>query len=127
TPTQPDTKRRKPIVATLHGERATQVKQRRAHRARCGYLHANTSVYIQIGRRYTRLMHLRWVKFCAALAAVGVSVVPSLCSARVPTRLVYSRTQSASDCPDEAALAAAVATRLGYEPFSPWGDQTIVA
>jgi hypothetical protein len=47
--------------------------------------------------------------------------------ARVPTRLIYSRTPAASDCPDEAALASAVAARLGYEPFSPWGDQTILA
>jgi hypothetical protein len=66
-------------------------------------------------------------RFWAWLLAVGVLCAPTLASARVPTRLVYSRTPAASDCPDEAALAAAVAARLGYEPFSPWGDQTILA
>lgn len=62
-----------------------------------------------------------WLLGASALLATPPSF------ARVPTRLVYSRTPAASDCPDEAALAAAVAARLGYEPFSPWGDQTILA
>ncbi|HET7544844.1 MAG TPA: hypothetical protein VFK05_33485 [Polyangiaceae bacterium] len=43
------------------------------------------------------------------------------------TRLVYVRSQAASDCPGQSALEDAVAARLGYEAFSPWGDQTIIA
>ena len=70
---------------------------------------------------------MRWACFWAMLAAASVSLFPVAGLARVPTRLVYARAQSATDCPDEAALTTAVATRLGYDPFSPWGDQTIVA
>jgi hypothetical protein len=53
-------------------------------------------------------------------------LVSSLSWARVPTRLVYLRSQATSACPEQSALEAAVTARLGYEPFSPWGDQTIV-
>jgi hypothetical protein len=70
---------------------------------------------------------MRWAWFCASALAASTLLISTLGLARVPTRLVYARTQEVSDCPDEAALAAAVATRLGYEPFSPWGDQTILA
>jgi len=70
---------------------------------------------------------MRWDWFWASLAAASLLLVAAPSYARVPTRLVYARTQAASDCPDESALAAAVAARLGYEPFSPWGDQTILA
>lgn len=65
--------------------------------------------------------------YCAWLLGASALLATPPSFARVPTRLVYSRTPAASDCPDEAALAAAVAARLGYEPFSPWGDQTILA
>jgi len=37
------------------------------------------------------------------------------------------RSQGAGDCPSQATLEAAVTARLGYEAFSPWGDQTIIA
>ncbi|HVY26642.1 MAG TPA: hypothetical protein VHB79_08810 [Polyangiaceae bacterium] len=40
---------------------------------------------------------------------------------------MYARAQSATECPDEPTLVSAVAARLGYDPFSPWGDQTILA
>lgn len=63
----------------------------------------------------------------AWLMAVGALFLPQICWARVPTRLVYARAQSAKDCPEETALVNAVAARLGYDPFSPWGDQTILA
>jgi len=63
----------------------------------------------------------------AAPIAARLLFAPAECWARVPTRLVYARTPAASDCPDEPSLAAAVAARLGYDPFSPWGDQTILA
>jgi hypothetical protein len=70
---------------------------------------------------------MRWVWLWASLVGAGLLLIATPSQARVPTRLVYARTQSASDCPDEATLVAAVSARLGYEPFSPWGDQTILA
>lgn len=70
---------------------------------------------------------MRWAWRWASLVGAGLLLTSAHGHARVPTRLVYARTQTATDCPDEAALAAAVAARLGYEPFSPWGDQTILA
>src|SRR5690349_18574327 len=74
---------------------------------------------------YIGLMRRAWLWASALAASTLLASAPSF--ARVPTRLVYARTPEASDCPDEPALAAAVAARLGYEPFSPWGDQTILA
>ncbi|HVV49337.1 MAG TPA: hypothetical protein VHO06_06755, partial [Polyangia bacterium] len=34
-------------------------------------------------------------------------------------RLDYARAEGATSCPDATAFAAAVAGRLGYEPFDP--------
>ncbi len=42
-------------------------------------------------------------------------------------RLVYARGVGADACPDEAALRAAVAARLGYEPFRPLAALTVIA
>jgi hypothetical protein len=70
---------------------------------------------------------MRWAWLWASALAASTLFASTPGFARVATRLVYARTPAASDCPDESALAAAVAARLGYEPFSPWGDQTIVA
>jgi hypothetical protein len=71
---------------------------------------------------------VRWVRCWAwILAASATLLLPGTALCRVPTRLVYARAQSAKDCPDEQALVAAVAARLGYDAFSPWGDQTILA
>ena len=41
-------------------------------------------------------------------------------------RLVYTRSEDAALCPDEAALHKAVAARFGYDPFFAWARQTIV-
>ena len=41
-------------------------------------------------------------------------------------RLVYTRAPEASSCPDEAALRSAVAGRMGFDPFLPWAQQTIL-
>ncbi|HKO46380.1 MAG TPA: hypothetical protein VJV79_01570 [Polyangiaceae bacterium] len=70
---------------------------------------------------------MRRVRHWAWLAAGSALLLPQVCPARVPTRLVYARAQSAKDCPDEQALVEAVTARLAYDPFSPWGDQTILA
>ncbi|HEX4516485.1 MAG TPA: hypothetical protein VH054_23220 [Polyangiaceae bacterium] len=42
-------------------------------------------------------------------------------------RLTYERDTGAERCPEEATLREAVERRLGYDPFFPWADQTIVA
>lgn len=42
------------------------------------------------------------------------------------SRLVYGRTAGSDVCPAEAELRAAVRERLGYDPFFPWAEQTIV-
>jgi hypothetical protein len=70
---------------------------------------------------------MRWVRLSAVMLAGALLLLSKVSLAGVPTRLVYARAQSAKDCPDESAVAAAVAARLGYDPFSPWGDQTILA
>jgi len=43
------------------------------------------------------------------------------------SRLIYARGEGAAQCPDEPALRNAVVDRLGYDPFFPWADVTIVA
>jgi hypothetical protein len=70
---------------------------------------------------------MKWDRLWVWLPAIAIALWSGPTFARVPTRLVYSRTPAARDCPDEAALASAVAARLGYDAFSPWGDQTILA
>jgi hypothetical protein len=63
--------------------------------------------------------------FVSFVALVGVSS-KALASASSASRLIYSRTPDAISCPDEAALRKAVAARVGYDPFFPWAQQTIV-
>jgi hypothetical protein len=41
-------------------------------------------------------------------------------------RLVYTRGPEAASCPDEATLRNAVAARLGYDPFYPLANQTVL-
>jgi hypothetical protein len=49
-------------------------------------------------------------------------------AAAFPTsRLVYARGPGAEQCPDQESVHKAVATRLGYDPFFPGSDKTIVA
>ena len=72
-----------------------------------------------LGRKSARAVGLGLLAACLLRPRPG--------SAQVPTRLVYVRSQGTSDCPGQTTLEAAVAERLGYEPFSPWGDQTIIA
>lgn len=54
------------------------------------------------------------VAFAASLAAPGAARADG---ARV--RLTYTRGEGATSCPDARAFGAAVAGRLGYEPFDP--------
>ena len=43
------------------------------------------------------------------------------------SRLVYARGPGAEACPDQDTVRKAVASRLGYDPFFPSSDKTIVA
>jgi hypothetical protein len=59
---------------------------------------------------------------------LGVAVLFALPAHATPsTRLTYERGQDAARCPDEAALRKGVEQRLGYDPFFPWANRTIVA
>src|SRR5580692_4084858 len=71
------------------------------------------------GRAWARLTAggLAFVSFASFARAAGAT--PS-------ARLVYSRAQSASSCPDEPALRKAVAARIGYDPFFGWAKKTVV-
>jgi hypothetical protein len=60
------------------------------------------------------------VVFAALLAAIDAS-------GGVSSRLIYSRPEGATSCPDENAVRAAVAQRLGYDPFVAYANTTVVA
>src|SRR5437016_3679322 len=66
---------------------------------------------------------------CALIcAATCVALVIAESAFAFPSsRLTYSRGQGAESCPDEAAIRKAVAARLGYDPFFPSADKTIIA
>jgi hypothetical protein len=63
----------------------------------------------------------------ATLCALVASLASRAGYATPSARLVYSRAHGAESCPDERALRAAVAVRVGYDPFFPWAKQIIVA
>jgi hypothetical protein len=62
----------------------------------------------------------------AILTAVATALVAVPALATPSTRLTYARGAGAEQCPDEAALRKAVEQRLGYDPFFPWAERTIV-
>ena len=88
-------------------------------------------------RRRLRLHHRRASgnerKGSAAMrlvAPLGLLAILSSAQAALATpsaRLVYTRSEDAASCPDEAALRKAVETRFGYDPFFAWARQTVVA
>lgn len=59
-----------------------------------------------------------------AVAALGVG---SNALASPSARLTYLRGSGAESCPDEGALRSAVASRLGYDPFFPAANKSVVA
>ena len=72
-----------------------------------------------------KLGSIRWLLalgggLLAALLAPAALAFPT-------SRLVYARGPGAEQCPDQAAVRDAVASRLGYDPFFPNSDKTIVA
>jgi hypothetical protein len=60
-----------------------------------------------------------WALIGGVLASTGLAFPTS--------RLVYERGPGVEHCPDQAAIREAVASRLGYDPFFPSSDKTIVA
>lgn len=61
-----------------------------------------------------------WGVVVGLLVATPAVATPS-------TRLIYERGAGTERCPEEPVLRRAVEQRLGYDPFFPWADRTIVA
>jgi hypothetical protein len=59
--------------------------------------------------------------------AIWMMLVPHPAAGAASARLVYVRGPGAETCPGEDALRAAVATRLGYDPFFAWARDTLLA
>ncbi len=68
----------------------------------------------------------RHTSVVVARLALFATTVAGSASANPSARLVYSRAQGATSCPDEAALREAVARRFGYDPFFPWAERTVM-
>jgi hypothetical protein len=68
------------------------------------------------------------VRFRACLVVAALLVLaPRSALAGASARLVYVRGPGAETCPGEAAVRAAVSTRLGYDPFFAWAHETLYA
>lgn len=65
--------------------------------------------------------------FFALAVAFATSAVSRAAWASPTSRLVYVRGPGAEGCPDEAAMRAAVAARLGYDPFRVVATTTLSA
>jgi len=66
----------------------------------------------------------RTVPFAAILLGAAI---PTAARATASARLVYSRSSGADSCASETALRAAVAERVGYDPFFPGAKPVVVA
>jgi hypothetical protein len=67
-------------------------------------------------------MARRWVGSFAALLLIA-----SRADAAPTSKLTYVRGPGAETCGDEPVLRSAVAQRIGYDPFFPWAERTVVA
>ncbi len=72
--------------------------------------------------RYTRVMRSLAPMISLCALALGA---PRSVEGAAASKLSYTRTASAAMCPDERVFRAAVAERLGYDPFFPWAEQTV--
>lgn len=70
---------------------------------------------------------MRWPRASVWLVAATTWLAARNAYAGVSSRLVYIRAPDALGCPDRLRLEHAVAERLGYNPFFPWADRTIIA
>lgn len=66
------------------------------------------------------------MRLVGPLGMLAFVCTASTARATPSARLVYTRSEDAALCPDEAALHEAVAARFGYDPFFAWARQTIV-
>lgn len=66
-------------------------------------------------------------RLLSSLVGIFFFFVSVIAHATPSARLVYVRDKGAEDCPDENALRAAVAARLGYDPFFPYAKATLFA
>jgi hypothetical protein len=62
----------------------------------------------------------------AILGFFALVAAPRIASASPSARLAYARGRGAEACPDETVLRAAVAKRVGYDPFFPFASQTVI-
>jgi hypothetical protein len=67
---------------------------------------------------------MRWV--ASIPCATALLVMTAAAHASPQARLVYARGDGAEVCPDESALRRAVGARIGYDPFFPWAEKTVV-
>jgi hypothetical protein len=66
------------------------------------------------------------MRLVGSLVTLGLAFAASTAGATPSARLVYTRSEEAARCPDEAALRNAVAARFGYDPFFAWARQTVI-
>jgi hypothetical protein len=67
------------------------------------------------------------MRAAAPVLLLAGALTASSARAAPTSRLTYVRGPGAEKCPDEAELRRAVAERLGYDPFFPAANRTIVA
>src|SRR5205823_12136080 len=68
------------------------------------------------------------MRVLAVLAAAPAALLLTGTSYATPSaRLIYVQQSGAERCPDEQQLRSAVAARLGYDPFFPTAQQTVIA
>jgi hypothetical protein len=78
-----------------------------------------------VGPTRSRRSSIRAIAAMSAAACAALCTVPAF--ATPSARLTYQRGPGAESCPDESVLRRAVEQRLGYDPFFPWANRTIVA
>lgn len=71
---------------------------------------------------------MRFTPHQAALVVAATAVFGARAAAASPSaKLVYVRDAGASTCPDESELRKAVTVRIGYDPFFPVAQKTVLA
>lgn len=79
-----------------------------------------------VEERFHELRSRAFRRACGVLAVVAAALVSGPSLASPSARLIYARAAEAEGCPDEETVRAAVAARLGYDPFFPWAPNTVL-
>jgi hypothetical protein len=66
-------------------------------------------------------------RLAVGMVFAGVFLGSAMAHAAPTSKLTYVRGPGAEGCPAEPELRAAVARRVGYDPFFPYADRTVVA